>query len=90
MNLSLDHTLRQIVYDGFFIHQIKSTLKKHDVTLAQHDYDRLQLQLVRIVSSQRRKIHEKTSEIIGAIESFTSSVKYIVDLKRDGEISPAD
>lgn len=90
MNLSLNHTLQQIVYDGFFIKQIKSTLKKHDVTLSQHDYDGLQLRLVRIVSSKRRKIYEKTSEIIGELESFTSSVKYIVDLKRKGEIFPAD
>lgn len=90
MELSLNQTLQQIVQDGFFIKQIKKTLKKHDVTVCDSDYEELHRRLCLIASSKRRKIHEKTSEIIGELESFTSSVKYIVNLKRDGEIFPTE
>lgn len=85
MTLSLHHSLQQLVYDGFFIEQIKKTLHQHDVTVAQHDYDDLQLRLVRVVSSQRLRIHEKTTEIIKELEDFTSAVRYIVYVTRDGD-----
>ena len=88
MNRSLHESLKQLVQGGYFIKQIKKTLDRHVVAVSDFDYQELHRRLCLIASPKKKWIHEKTTEIVGELESFTSSVKYIMDFKRDDRIFP--
>lgn len=86
MTLHLSRCLDDLVHRGYFVSEVRRSLRRHGIVLGDIDLEHLQHDLEKIVRPRHKRFHVKVSEINDELERFHDGVSYLVRLKQTGKI----